>query len=368
MTREDNPSNRWARLTFELELFQYNPREWLLMSGNRVFVTVVGFLLLAGLLAGLVGSGLVPFRSETPVLFLLFALIAANFTLIAIVTSLSQFVLGRRLETPGEIRRKIDDTIDYREEVGRSVGESVIPVQPDAFLLMLFRHASTELDILGDRQLEGRTRFAREELETLVTDLRAHVDYVIDVLNRPSSGVKHALFVSLNADYESSVYQAWHLQWEHADEFTTEAAEPLARLAGTLQHIEVASRLFKTVFIESEVSELSRYLLYVGLPVQLAAVALTLVYTTPGPEPPLPVATLRVVVPAVIAAGFAPFLLLTAYVVRLTVVAHRTADTFPFSSRFSKDVVVPEDHRRPGGRGGRSERGTTEADGGRERQ
>jgi hypothetical protein len=260
------------------------------------------------------------------------------------VTSLSQFVLSRRLETPGEIRRKIDDTIDYREEVGRSTGESVIPVQPDAFLLMLFRHASTQIDILGERGMEGRTRFAREELDQLVTELRHHCDYVISVLKRPSSGVKHALFVSLNADYESAVYQAWHLQWEHADEFTEEAAEPLARLAGTLQHIEVASRLFKTVFIESEVSELSRYLLYVGLPAQLAAVALTLLYT--APDPPLPGPTLRVVVPAVIAAGFAPFLLLSSYVVRLTVVAHRTADTFPFSSYLSDAITAPEGHDR----------------------
>ncbi|MBB6645112.1 hypothetical protein [Halobellus ruber] len=345
MTREDNPGNRWARLTFEIELFRYSPREWLLMSGNRVFVAVLEFLLLVGVLAGLVGSGLVPLREETPVLFLLFALVAANFTLIAIVTSLSQFVLSRRLETPGEIRRKIDDTIDYREELGRSIGESVIPVQPDAFLLMLFQHASTQIDILGERGLEGRTRFAREELNRLVTELGEHCDYVISVLNRPSSGVKHALFVSLSADYETAVYQAWHLQWEHADEFTEEAAEPLARLAGTLQHIEVASRLFKTVFIESEVSELSRYLLYVGLPAQLAAVTLTLVYTA-GSGLPLPAPTLRVVVPAVIAAGFAPFLLLSSYVVRLTVVAHRTADTFPFSSYLSDAITATEEHDR----------------------
>lgn len=345
MTARDDSDRRESRLRFELELFRYDPREWLLMTGDRVVVALLGFLLLVTVLAGLVGSGLVPFREETPVLFLLFALIAANFTLIAIVTSLSQFVLGRRLETPGEIRRKIDDTIEYREEVGRSIGESVIPVQPDVFLLMLFRHASAELDILGDRQLEGRTRFAREELDGLVTDLTEHCDYVIDVLTRPSSGVKHALFVSLNADYESSVYQAWHLQWEHADDFTEEAAEPLARLAGTLQHIEVASRLFKTVFIESEVSELSRYLLYVGLPVQLAAVSLTLVYTA-GSGPPLPIPTLRVVVPAVIVAGFAPFLLLSSYVVRLTMVAHRTADTFPFSSRLTEAITDTEGRER----------------------
>ena len=330
-------------LVFEFELFRHNPREWVVLTGDRVLVAVLGFLALAAVLAGIVLSGLVPFRKDTPVLFLLFALVAANFTLIAIVTSLSQLVLGRRLESPGEIRQKIAETVDYREEVGRSIGESVVPVQPDSFLLALYREASVELETLESLQMEERTQLARGELGTLVEDLGTHCDYVIDILKRPSSGLKHALFVSLSADYESTVHRAWHLQWEHADEFTDEAAEPLGRLAGTLQHIEVASRLFKTVFIESEVSELSRFLLYVGFPAQLAAVALTLVYTAPGPEPPLAVPVLRVLVPAVIAAGFAPFVLLSSYVIRLTVVARRTADTFPFSSQLPTAVAVRED-------------------------
>jgi hypothetical protein len=332
-------------LVFEFELFRHNPREWVVLTGDRVLVAVLGFLALAAVLAGIVLSGLVPFRKDTPVLFLLFALVAANFTLIAIVTSLSQLVLGRRLESPGEIRQKIAETVDYREEVGRSIGESVVPVQPDAFLLALYREASVELETLESLQMEERTQLARGELGTLVEDLGTHCDYVIDILKRPSSGLKHALFVSLSADYESTVHRAWHLQWEHADEFTDEAAEPLGRLAGTLQHIEVASRLFKTVFIESELSELSRFLLYVGFPAQLAAVALTLVYTAPGPEPPLAVPVLRVLVPAVIAAGFAPFVLLSSYVIRLTVVARRTADTFPFSSQLPTAVAVREDRK-----------------------
>jgi len=331
---------RESRLAFELELFRHDAGEWLALTGDRRLVAALVLAALALVLAGLVLSGLVPFRKETPVLFLLFALIGANFTLIAIVTSLSQFVLGRRLESPGEIREKMAETIDYREEVARTVGESVTPVQPDAFLLMLYRQADVELEALEGLTMEGRTRLVREELDDLVTHLRDHCDYVIDVLTRPSSGVKHALFVSLSADYENAVHRAWHLQWDHAEAFTEEAAEPLGRLAGTLQHIEVAIRLFKTVFIESEVAELSQTLLYVGFPVQLAAVALTLVYTAPGTEPPLPIPILRMLVPAVIAGGFAPFVLLGVYVVRLTVVARRTADVFPFSSQLPNAVAA----------------------------
>jgi hypothetical protein len=333
-------------LAFELRLLRHDGREWVLLTGDRVLVGVLGFLPLVAVLAGVVLSGLAPFRKETPVLFLLFALIGANFTLITIVTSLSQFVLGRRLESPGEIRRKMEDTIDYREEVGRTTGERVVPVQPDMLFLLLYRQARMELDVLEGAQLAARTKHAREEPAVLLDDLGEHCDYVIDVLRSPSIGTRQALFVSLSADYESAVHRVWHLQWARGEDFAAEAAEPLGRLAGTLQHIEVATRLFKTVFIESEVAELSRYLLYVGLPVQIMAIALTLVYTTPGTAPPLPVEVLRVVVPGVIAAGFIPFLLLGTYVIRLTVVANRAADTFPFSSHLSRGMPVRDEHDR----------------------
>lgn len=342
MSDSDGEQRQESRLAFELELLRYDPLEWLVLTGDRVVIGLLTFLLLVALLAGFVASGLVPLRAETPILFLLFALIAANFTLIAIVTSLSQFVLGRRLESPDEIRRKMHETISYREEVGQTTGRRVTPVRPDMFLLALYETASIELEVLEAVQLEGRTKAAREDLQTLIDDLRAHTDYVTGVLRSPSSGVKHALFVLLSTDFENAIHRAWHLQWERGEEFTEEAAEPLADLAGTLQHIEVASRLFKTVFIEAEVAELSRYLLYVGFPVQLSAVGLTLVYTT-STSPPVPIPVLRVLVPGVIAAGFAPFLLLGSYVVRLTVVAGRTADTFPFSSQLSGDVTSPED-------------------------
>jgi len=104
-------------------------------------------------------------------------------------------------------------------------------------------------------------------------------------------------------------------------------------LGRTLEYIVVAVRMFEAVFIESEVSELARYLLYVGLPVQLSAVIVTLLYTAPGGTPLLPSPLVTVLVTAVLVAGFTPFLILGSYIVRLTVVARRTADTFPFSSQ-----------------------------------
>jgi len=336
-------ADRRSWLAFEAELLRHDPLEWAVLTGDRVLVSLLGLAPLAATFALIVGSGLAPLREETPVLFLLFALIGANFTLIAIVTSLSQFVLGRRMESPGEIRGKIRETVSYREDVGDTIDRSLAPVTPDAFFLVLYRNARSELVELERLSVEARTRRARGELDTLVSGLRIHADYVVDLLGRPESGLKHALFTSLTADYESYVHRTWYLRTEHADEFTDRVADPLDRLTETLKHIEVASRMFRTVFIESEVAELSRYLLYVGLPVQLAAVVVMLLYTVPGSEPPLTPGLLSVIVPAVLTAGFVPFLVLTSYVVRLTVVARRTADVFPFSSQLGHTVTLDEE-------------------------
>jgi len=329
-----------AWLAFEFALLRYDPQEWLVMTGDRVLVSLLQVVVLAVVFAAVVASGLVPFAEETPVLFLLFALVAANFTLIAIVTSLSQFILSRRLESPGDIRTTIDQTISYREGVGGTVGQSVLPVKPDAFFLVLFESARADLKHLEGLTGETRTRRTREELEELVTWLESHVDRVVGLLEHPASDTKHALFVSLNTNYESHVHRTWYLQREYAEEFTDQITSQLARLAETLEHVVVATRVFQTTFIEAEVSELARYLLFVGLPVQVTAMVTMLLYTAPGDAPSLPPGVTPVLVPAVLVAGFAPFLLLSSYIVRLTVVARRTADSSPFSTQLQRTVAL----------------------------
>lgn len=327
-------------LAFEVALFRYDPGEWFVMTGDRRLVSVAQIAVLAAVLGGVTLSGLVPFDDATAVLFVLFALVAANFTLIAIVTSLGQFILGQRLESPGEIRTKIGETISYREEVGETVGQPVLPVKPDAFFLLLFRTVRRDLDDLADLVSEGRTRRTREELDELVSGLRSHTDHVVDLLERPESEMKHALFVSLDTNYENHVHRAWYLKREYSGEFTDRVTDHLARLADTLEHVVVANRMFGATFIESEVSELARYLLYVGLPVQVTAAVVMLLYTGASETTVVSPAVMRVVVPAVLVGGFTPFFILSSYIVRLTVVARRTADRFPFSSQLRRTVAL----------------------------
>jgi hypothetical protein len=329
-----------ARFEFAVEWYvlKRHPREWFLLNGNRLAVTGFGLLVVSATIWTAVTTGLVPLERETPVLFLLFALISGNFTLITIVVSISQFVLSRHLESPGEIREKTDEMVQYRREVGATTNQRVVPVAPSAFVLMLFRTIAHRVEALSAELTTGSVaegtvdEAVSSELDGLVTGLGEHVEYVIALLSRPSTGLNHALFTTLNASYEQDIYDAWRLRTEHAETLPDEAVDALDDLVESLEQVDVARRVFKTVFIQSELATLSRTLLYIGVPVQVATVVLMLLFTGSGEWTTAP-ATLRLVIPTIVTVGFAPILLLTAYILRLATVARRTASMYPFTNQ-----------------------------------
>jgi hypothetical protein len=334
-------STRWddTRFEFAVEWYvlKHRPGEWFLLSGSRLAVTGFGLLVVSAALWAVVTAGLAPLEAETPVLFLLFALISGNFTLITIVISISQFVLSRHLESPGEIREKMDEMVQYRREVGKTTQQRVVPITPSDFVLQLFRSIDRRVGSL-ETELSAAERSGAggdpvvAEVYDLVTGLDDHVEYVIALLSRPSTGLNYALFATLNASYETYIYQAWRLRTEHADALSEPVVDALDELVESLEQVDVARRVFKTVFIQSELAALSRTLLYIGVPVQVVTVVLMLLFTEAGGGGPSP-AALRLIIPTIVTAGFAPILLLAAYILRLATVAKRTASMYPFTNQ-----------------------------------
>jgi hypothetical protein len=334
-------STRWDDVRFEFAVewyvLKHRPKEWFLLSGSRLAVTGFGLLVVSATLWAVVTTGVAPLESETPVLFLLFALISGNFTLITIVISISQFVLSRHLESPGEIREKMDEMVRYRREVGETTRQRVVPIRPPDFVLVLFRSIdrrveSLEAELSSPRVGADGNESVLAEARELVDGLHSHVEYVIALLNRPGTGLNYALFATLNASYETYIYDAWRLRTEHADALPDPVVDALGELVDSLEQVDVARRVFKTVFIQSELAALSRTLLYIGVPVQVVTVVLMLLFTKAGGSGPSP-ATLRLIIPTIVTVGFAPILLLAAYILRLATVAKRTASMYPFTNQ-----------------------------------
>lgn len=149
----------------------------MLVAGNRV--TLAGVLLGGVLLfaAVLTSIGILSGRPSSPMYFLFSAFLGGNFTLISVVLSINQLVLSRELGAPGELRRRIEDALEYREDAQERADQSVAPVLPGSFLRFL--HETTEArteelresvaDTLDDRLQNRVETFA----DNVLTDVKA---------------------------------------------------------------------------------------------------------------------------------------------------------------------------------------------------
>jgi hypothetical protein len=330
MVAEDQ--DPWDVMARELTSRRDRVVNWFLLTGSRLWVTAGLLVIVAVLLWGLVLTSYAPLIERTPILFLLFALISGNVTLITIVVSISQFVLSQHLESPGEIRQQLRDLVGYRREVSEMTGEQVLPVTPRGFLLLLFRSIVNDADALRDQEWHEEDEALRREVQPLMDNLEGHARYLIRLLSSGEAGVRSALFATLDTNYSQFFYEIYRIRAAHEQELPESVGRKLDRLERHVEQIDIARRYFKTVFIQSELASLSRVLLYIGLPVLVGTVMLTLLFTaTSSPAISRPV--LAATIPAVVTAGFAPLLLLAAYIIRLATVVKRTAAMYPFTTR-----------------------------------
>jgi len=331
MTGRVERTRNWVAA--EAALLRDRPVDWFLLSGDRLVVSAGLLGLVAVVVWWPVLAGLAPLSLRTPILYLLFALISGNFTLITIVVSISQFVLARHLESPGEAREQMREIVGYRQEVSEVTQERVVPVTPTGFLLVLFRSIERDVDRLRGREWDESQADLAADVEELVRDLSAHVAYVLDLLEGNHGGVRHALFATLQMNYSRYFYGAYRLRADYGDALPEVVEADLRRIERDVEQVDVARRYFKTVLIQAELSSLSRLLLFIGIPVLAATVVLMLLFTAEAGVALSP-DVLAVVIPLVVTVGFAPIVLLTAYILRLATVVHRTAAMYPFTTRF----------------------------------
>lgn len=326
--KDTNPqlSIEWYDLT-------HHPWWWLLISGNRLLITGMALIVVFIGLWGTVVSGLIPLREQTPTLYLLFALISGNFTLIAIAVSLSQLILTRHLQSPGDIHEEITNIRTYREDVSETTHQSMTPVRPSEFFLLLFRSVHQDVRSLEEREWTIDDDQVKRDLDEMVTDLSDHTTAMIELLEESDAGLVFALFTTLSADYARHTETIWYIQSEYGEELPEPTTETIERIIETIEHIDVARRIFKTTFIQSELTALSRRLLYIGLPALFGTTVFILLFTGSGQTPISP-AFLSVALPLIVTAGFAPIMVLAASILRLASLTGRDTAMFSFAPSF----------------------------------
>ncbi|WP_227375100.1 hypothetical protein [Haladaptatus halobius] len=107
--------------------------------------------------------------------------------------------------------------------------------------------------------------------------------------------------------------------------------DALGRLVDHLQRIDIARQYFKSIYLQSEHSSLSRVLFYAGIPAEAVSVAVLLTFTATAGSVLEP-AHERLLLPIVVGIGFLPLAVLFAFILRTATVIQRTTATIPFTT------------------------------------
>jgi hypothetical protein len=307
--------------------------QWLFVAGDRRVVTAS---LLAFVYLALVGLWLVnPVEMQSlitetnTVQQLLNTLLGGAILLISIVVSINSLVVSQELTPIGSQHERVVESWEFREQAAEAVGSAVSPAAPGKFLVTILDAVERELDALESAgpDLDAESR---EAVDEFTADVRQGMEATRDVLSGDDATVSVTLF---GPAYDPAEYidAARTIRVEHEEAFTGQAQEALTEIIAALQYFATAREYFKTVYYKREFSNLSRDLLYAGLPailvisyVLLALDAEALAGTLLG------ISRLYLFFSIAYVIALAPFLVLTAYVLRAAIIAEHTVTAGAF--------------------------------------
>ncbi|WP_123539136.1 hypothetical protein [Halosimplex salinum] len=304
---------------------------WLLFDGDR---ETLALLFLTGVFAFLVALGQVgvlELADADAVDTIAGGLVPGLFTFLSIVLAINQLVLSQSTGTVDQVRERVADVREFREEVERRSHEAPSPLAPTGFLSVLVETIVQKANTLETTASEHDAPADGAVVE-YATAVRAAAEHADRRVSGADPGRVNAVISLLDFDDSRQLYEARRLLSDHGDALSPEARETIHALQELLELFDVARTHFRTTYTQRTLARLSRLLLYTGLPAILATFVLGL-STFPGVDGWQRV----VVVSLLLTAALSPLALLSSYILRVAAVSERTIGVGPFVSRPGSD-------------------------------
>ncbi len=313
---------------------------WILLKANRLVLTSV----LAGVFFVVFVIGitvlpppLVPQLDSTDTLDTLFStMISAIITGVTIVVTISQLVLSQENGPLGEQRKRMENSMDFRDYTEELVG-APSPADPSAFLRNI-------IDVCQDRAEAVRDGFdgtesdqLRWEVDQFTQSLIGNSEEVREQLDGATFGDFDVTFAALNFNYGWKIFQVERLLNDHEEDLGQPENDLLNELKTALSMFGPAREHVKTLYFEWALTSLSQLILYAAIPA-LAVAAIMMVVVNVGtlPGSTLGVENIALLVGAALTITLLPFLLLVSYISRVVTLAKRTLAIEPLILRESQ--------------------------------
>ena len=302
---------------------------WLLMElDRRVLVTLI---LLASFFALVGGSflGLTPLREvatdQDTIESIFSAFIGAIITGTAIVVTINQLVLSQELGAVGDQYDRMREAKQFRRDVETAIGVSVSSTAPAEFLRELLAGIESQASSLGDTiETEPSDELRHGGLE-YTDDLARDARAVRRSLEHSRFGTFAVISAALRFDYSAKIHDGRRLQATHANSMSAETAESLQNVLECLTLFGPSREHFKTLYFQWELINLSRALIYTAIPGLVVMVAFVMfVDETTVPGLTMGVDNLVWLTSFGYTVGVTPFVIFSAYILRIATVAKRT--------------------------------------------
>lgn len=308
---------------------------WLTLEGNRYAVTVV---LLAVTFATILAIGSV-WTFEMRVLLtetqavqtILNSFLSGIILLVSIVVSINSIILSYDITHVSDQEERVEGMMRFWRKISRVSGTDESPTDPNTFLNVMAEVIRREAAELEAATSENDEEFAQEVREYIdqISQTAEHLDNSLTDVTGGSFGV---LWIGLEMDYSPMLNRSRKLRASDETTLSETGREEVEDLLEALELFATGREYFKTLYYNREISELSRTMLFVSLPAILVT-ATTILAINAGLFPDvwmLGLPPLLTFVSIAFTVALAPFIVLTAYMIRVASVAHRTAGAGPF--------------------------------------
>lgn len=254
-------------------------------------------------------------------------------SVVVIVLSINQLVLSPGLGPVGEQEERFDQSVDLRRRVEEHSDQLASPSSPAAFLEHLLAEILRQASVL-----EAVTAEAESDLSGRTTEFVEAVTEEGESVRRFLASSRFGEFEAVSAVLRFAISEKVRalraIQRAHGESFDETTAEAFDQMDDLLEIFTVAREYLKTVYIRAEYISLSESLLYSGLPAIVVTYCAAQIYApTVFPGKLLGFEKRLLFVAGAVTVSLTPFVVLVAYVFRLTAMSRSTLFVGPFAAR-----------------------------------
>ncbi|WP_372480909.1 hypothetical protein ACAH01_16070 (plasmid) [Halomicrobium sp. HM KBTZ05] len=303
---------------------------WVLLEAERLAVTGALLTVVFATFMGIATFWTIEMQTlltdTSTVQTILNTFLSGMILLVSIVVSINSIVLSHDITSVETQEERIRGAIDFRHDLGQLTDGDESPSDPASFLKVMSHIISTRAEALTDELGDAEQEFVEEvdEYSSGVSNAAADLGAV-----GQTTGAEFAvLWKGIGFDYGTHI--------ERSRAIASGRDRPSERFEDLVEAFElfaIGQEYFKTLYYTKEVSQLSRTLLVVTLPAILFN-ASTIIAINGEVLPDgliLGLPPLQTFVAVAFTVSLAPYLVLTAYMLRLSTVAHLTASGGIFS-------------------------------------